>query len=122
MALTTLNIAVFAPLPIARARIAMAVNDGFFSSIRMLYFRSCNKVSIGPPFRNFRLSIADVRRASVCRSNANEPHYRFTDKLKFVRHCQSAIANRQSAISSLVSQRLHWIDFGGTSRRKIVRD
>ena len=44
--LTTLKIAVFAPMPSASVRIATAVKPGFFASILIPYRKSCSNVVI----------------------------------------------------------------------------
>src|SRR5271155_3794080 len=44
MVFAALKIAVFAPIPSARVSTAIAVNAGFFASIRIPYFKSCNRV------------------------------------------------------------------------------
>src|ERR1700689_4797592 len=48
--LAMLKMAVFAPMPKARVRIAMAVKAGDFKSMRMLKRMSCQSVCIGYSF------------------------------------------------------------------------
>src|SRR4029453_6317451 len=48
-ALTMLKIAVFAPIPKLSVSTAISVNPGYLRSIRPLYRRSCQIVSMSPP-------------------------------------------------------------------------
>jgi hypothetical protein len=50
-AFTTEKMAVFAPIPSASVKIAMAVKPGLFASIRIPYFRSCQNVSMNLPLK-----------------------------------------------------------------------
>src|SRR4029077_7146067 len=52
-----LKMAVFAPIPRARVKMAMVVKAGLFRSVRMLKRTSCQRVCIVPP-RGGRLQIA----------------------------------------------------------------
>jgi hypothetical protein len=60
VALTTLKIAVFAPIPSASIITASAVKPGFFHNIRAPYRRSCSSVCIIPPQPGFRCQVSGV--------------------------------------------------------------